>query len=213
MFVARGGAYTVDVDARQVDLVGVQGPDGDDIFGLHDGQAGGLGHEHPVGLCGAPEDAVPGLVDLPGPDDGHVPPEGRLHEVPPAAEDSSLAGSAGLQDGVLAGGGVPGSDPDGDLPGLDEGAGPRAGEEGGDAGPRGPEAFGDGPLRAEFDGHPAVVVLLTQGSVVADERHDHPGDLPGGREFGQTVLSRPGVVGNHGQVAYTLFADGVDQGF
>lgn len=183
----RGGGHdTVDVDTGEVDLHGVQLADLDNVLGLDDGEAGGLGHDGAKGTGGVAEDAVAGLVGLPGAQDGHVAGQGRLHEVRLAVEDARLARPARLEHPT------PLTQPYGDLARLDVAVGARRGEEGRDAAPRGAQPLGQRALRTQLDGDLAREVLLLQDLVAAQVAQHQAIYLP--------------VLGEHREPAFALHA-------
>lgn len=156
------------------------------------------------------KNAVAGLVDFPGAEDGHVAGEGGFHQVGFAVEDAGFSRGGKLDHGSVRG--VPGRE----GAGLNEGVASGGGEEGRDARAGGADSFGDGALGAELDGDLAREVLLFELFVGAEVRHDHAVDLAVFGEKGEAAATfGAGVVGDCGEGVEgfgAAAADGGDEG-
>lgn len=126
----------LDVDAREVHGGGVEGADGDDVFGLDDGAGRVAAHGAVEVRRREPEPAVAQPVGLPGLDEGVVAADGLLHDVGFAGEDLDVAGGAVLRDAAIA------VEAERELPRLHDGADRRGRVEGGDARAAGATALG-----------------------------------------------------------------------
>lgn len=197
----------LDVDAREVHGGGVEGADGDDVFGLDDGARRVAAHGAVEVRRREPELAVAQAVGLPGLDEGVVAADGLLHEVGLAGEDLDVAGGAVLRDAAVA------VEAERELPRLHDGADRGGRVEGGDAGAAGATALGERALRGELQLDVAGEVHLLQGFVFADVAGDHLLDLLGGEEEAEAGAVDAGVVGDGREAGDGGGGvDGVDEG-
>ena len=189
-FLGLGGLDdAVDVDTWQVDLVGLEGADGDDLVGLDDGQLGGFGHHWAEVAGGVAEDAVAGLVDLFGAQHGDVGFDGVFHVEFAAAELAGLALVAGCLYGWLAAFLGWWAISDRDLTSLDPGVCDRMSVlwvlgsrdirtdtgrsvESRNTSTTSSDPLGDGSLWGQFDGKFAAQVLLLDDLVLTEEGQD-----------------------------------------
>lgn len=109
LLVSSGRNDAVNEDTGEIDGVGVNLADFNNVLGLHNGELSGLGHQHTISLgsisvkeldscflytetnISLPEDAVSGLISLPCSNNGHITRQGSLHEECFAVELASLS--------------------------------------------------------------------------------------------------------------------------
>jgi len=180
---------SVDVDAGQVDRVGVDFTVGYNLLNLCDGDPP---RHRDVGIevaCGAPKYQVTCAVCHPGFYQRHIGNQGALHQVGLAVEVARF----------LAFG--------------HDGADPGGCEEGGDASATCTELFRERALRGELKLEFAGQILALKLFVFADVRRDHLTDLPGGKQQSKAKAIDAGIVGNAGEVAHARVSERGDQGF
>jgi hypothetical protein len=108
------GNDSIDENSRKVDIVGVDFPSFDNVFGFDDGELGSLGHERTESFCRIsnlsaknsieasylPENTITLLVDLPSSYNRNVAFESCLHEECSAVEFASFSLSAFFHNGA-----------------------------------------------------------------------------------------------------------------
>uniref|UniRef100_A0A0N4ZXT0 PE-PGRS family protein n=1 Tax=Parastrongyloides trichosuri TaxID=131310 RepID=A0A0N4ZXT0_PARTI len=167
----------VDIDARRVDGVGIEGAFGDDLLDLDHGGLSGRRHVRIEVARRLAEHQVPGRIGPPGLDDRQVGAQPGLAHIIIALE--------GL-DGLALG---------------DDGADAGAGIEGGDACAPRPDAFGQGALRVQFKFQFAGQILLLEQLVLADIAGDHLLHLTALQQHPQAEAVGACIVGDDGQPA------------
>src|SRR5688500_3411541 len=170
-----------------MDAVGIEAADRHNLFHLRNADAAGRRHRLVKVAGGLAEDEVAALVGLPALDDAEIGADSALQDVSLAVEFLML----------LALG--------------DDGSDPGLGIEAGDPGAAGSAAFGERPLRAEFDLELAGQILPLELLVLADVGGDHLLHLAGPQELAEALIVDAGIVGRDGEVLDAAVPDRVDQ--
>ncbi len=183
----------LDVDAGRDDEVGVEGAGVDQLLDFGDGDAGGGSHHRVEVAGGLSIDKVAGAIAFPGFDEGEVGAEPGFEEVRAAVEGA----------GFFAFG--------------DERAGSGGGEEGGDSGATGADAFGERALGGEAEVELALDDFVFEELIFADVGAGVGGDHAGFEHEAHAEAVDAHVVGDGvkaGEAAAAVLLDeGVDEVF
>lgn len=190
------GDDAVDIDAREVNLVGLDLADRDDVFGLYDTAGGCFCHHRTKVSSGVAEDAVACLVDLVGAQDGNITLDSMFQVELLALEFTGLTSVARLQGGGHLGTFLRRTHSDGDFSSFDPCVDTSGGVEGRDTGTTSSDALGNCALRCEFDVQFSRKILLLNSLVGSEERQNDRGELAILNELGKTIGTSTGVVGN-----------------
>jgi hypothetical protein len=184
---ARDVDDALDVDSGGDDVVGIDLARLDQMLDLGDGEPG-RGRHHRIEIARRlAVDEIAFRVARPSVDERDVGEEAGLHHVGLVVE---------VADFLALG---------------DNGADARAGEEGGDAGAPGADAFGERALRIEFELELAREVETGENLVLANVARDHLLDLAGLEQDAEADPVDAGVVGNERQIPRARLAHRLDQ--